>query len=212
VLSRSTYRALESGTGLLENEAAEMERLENAWDGPEFNQLIELINQRLAKDSARSERILEYIQSSDERSILLFANSVDHAGEMAARLNLAGISAAAVSGGTARSSRRYFIDRFQRGKIRVLCNHSVLTTGFDAPKVDMVLIARQVFSPVRYMQMVGRGLRGEANGGTAFCSIVTVMDNLGRFRSRHPYNYCKQYFEKLTSVEGAESVRQISNL
>ena len=28
-------------------------------------------------------------------------------------------------------------------------------------------LARQVFSPVRYMQMVGRGLRGEKNGGKA---------------------------------------------
>jgi superfamily II DNA or RNA helicase len=43
----------------------------------------------------------------------------------------------------------------------VLCNHSVLSVGFDAPRTDMVLISRQVFSPVRYMQMVGRGLRGD---------------------------------------------------
>ena len=58
----------------------------------------------------------------------------------------------------------------------------------------MVFIARQVFSPVRYMQMVGRGLRGEKNGGTARCRIVTVVDNLGRFQDRHPYQYCRQYF------------------
>lgn len=77
-----------------------------------------------------------------------------------------------------------------------MCNHSVLTTGFDAPKTDMVLIARQVFSPVCYMQMVGRGLRGVENGGTASCRIVTVIDNLGRFQDRHPYHYCRQLYEK----------------
>lgn len=76
-------------------------------------------------------------------------------------------------------------------------NHSVLTTGFDAPKTDMVLIARQVFSPVRYMQIVGRGLRGEKNGGTAQCRIVTVMDNLGRFENKHPYHYCERYFREI---------------
>jgi superfamily II DNA or RNA helicase len=86
---------------------------------------------------------------------------------MAARLSHAGISAAAISGETPTSARRYFLDRFQSGKIRVLCNHSVLTTGFDASETEMVFIARQVFSPIRYMQMVGRGLRGEQNGGTA---------------------------------------------
>lgn len=72
----------------------------------------------------------------------------------------------------------------------------MLTTGFDAPKTDMVLIARQVFSPVCYMQMVGRGLRGVENGGTASCRIVTVIDNLGRFQDRHPYHYCRQLYEK----------------
>lgn len=55
-------------------------------------------------------------------------------------------------------------------------------------------ISRNVFSAVRYMQMVGRGLRGEANGGTANCKIVTVVDNLGRFQDRHPYHYCEKYF------------------
>ena len=115
---------------------------------------------------------------------------------MAARLNLSGIGAAAISGSTPNVARRYFLERFQGGAIRVLCNHSVLTTGFDAPRTDMVLIARQVFSPVRYMQMVGRGLRGEKNGGTAQCRIVTVADNLGRFADRHPFHYCKNLYEQ----------------
>ena len=61
----------------------------------------------------------------------------------------------------------------------------------------MILIARQVFSPVRYMQMVGRGLRGKKNGGTASCRIMTVIDNLGRFRNRHPYHYCQRYFSEM---------------
>ncbi|MFZ2141894.1 MAG: hypothetical protein WAV78_34030, partial [Xanthobacteraceae bacterium] len=42
-------------------------------------------------------------------------------------------SAAAVSGSPAAVARRHFPDRFQRREIRVLCNHSVLSTGFDAP-------------------------------------------------------------------------------
>lgn len=148
----------------------------------------------MAADEARNRILLDRIESSAERSILFFANSVRHAEEMAARLHLRGIRAAAVGGETPTSARRDFLDRFQRGEIRVLCNHTVLSTGFDAPKTDMVLIARQVFSPVRYMQMIGRGLRGEKNGGTARCRLVTVIDNLGRFADRHPYHFCARYF------------------
>lgn len=194
VLARAEYEALRSGSRLLDEEIDRLSRLPENWEGLDFEKALEAINQRLGADVGRNEQIVEFLRTSDGRSILFFANSVSHALEMAARLTLEGIPAAAVRGATPASARRHFLDGFQAGDIRVLCNHSVLTTGFDAPRTDMVLIARQVFSPVRYMQMVGRGLRGERNGGTARCRIVTVLDNLGRFDNRHPYHYCRQHF------------------
>lgn len=194
VLARAEYESLDSGVGLTDDELAALGSLREPWEGLDFENLLEAINQRLAGDARRNERLVACIEASAERSILFFTNSVAHAEEMAARLNLAGIGAAAISGGTPTVARRYFLERFQSSSIRVLCNHSVLTTGFDAPRTDMVLIARQVFSPVRYMQMVGRGLRGERNGGKAHCRIVTVVDNLGRFADRHPYHYCKNLY------------------
>jgi superfamily II DNA or RNA helicase len=197
VLALAQYESLDSGVGLTDDELTRLGRLPEPWEGLDFENLLEAINQRLAGDARRNERLVECIEASAERSILFFTNSVAHAEEMAARLNLAGVGAAAISGNTPALARRYFLDRFQAGQIRVLCNHSVLTTGFDAPRTDLVLIARQVFSPVRYMQMVGRGLRGEKNGGTFSCRIVTVVDNLGRFSDRHPYHYCQRYFSAM---------------
>jgi superfamily II DNA or RNA helicase len=206
VLARARYESLDSGAGLTDDEQDRLGRLREPWEGLDFENLLEAINQRLAGDARRNERLVECIEASAERSILFFTNSVAHAEEMAARLNLAGIGAAAISGNTPTMARRYFLDRFQGGQIRVLCNHSVLTTGFDAPRTDLVLIARQVFSPVRYMQMVGRGLRGEKNGGTASCRIVTVVDNLGRFADRHPYHYSRQYFSAMESAGASVEV------
>jgi superfamily II DNA or RNA helicase len=206
VLARARYESLDSGVGLTDDEQDRLGRLREPWEGLDFENLLEAINQRLAGDARRNERLVECIGASPERSILFFTNSVAHAEEMAARLNLAGIAAAAIGGSTPTVARRYFLERFQGGQIRVLCNHSVLTTGFDAPRTDLVLIARQVFSPVRYMQMVGRGLRGEKNGGTASCRIVTVVDNLGRFADRHPYHYSRQYFSAMESAQAAVEV------
>jgi superfamily II DNA or RNA helicase len=200
VLAQPRYEPLDSGVGLTDEEMDRLGRFGSSWEGLDFENLLEAINQRLAGDARRNERLVKCIEASTERSILFFTNSVAHAEEMAARLHLAGISAAAISSSTPTAARRYFLERFQRGQIRVLCNHSVLTTGFDAPRTDMVLIARQVFSPVRYMQIVGRGLRGEKNGGTPSCRIVTVIDNLGRFQDRHPYHYCRQYFSAMEGV------------
>lgn len=194
VLAHIDHESLPSSATLLEDEIIKLSRLPESWEGIDFENILEKINQRLAGDEERNKLLVECIRSSSERAILFFANSVSHAKEMAARLHLAGIPAAAVSGETPTVARRHFLDGFQNGDIRVLCNHSVLTTGFDAPKTDMVLIARQVFSPVRYMQMVGRGMRGEKNGGKPRCRLVTVVDNLRQFKDKHPYHFCAKYF------------------
>lgn len=194
VLAHIDHERLPSSATLLEDEIAKLSHLREPWEGIDFENILKKINQRLAGDEERNRLLVEYIRSSSERSILFFANSVSHAKEMAARLHLADIPAAAVSGETPTVARRHFLDGFQCGNIRVLCNHSVLTTGFDAPKTDMVLIARQVFSPVRYMQMVGRGMRGEKNGGKPRCRLVTVVDNLRQFKDKHPYHFCAKYF------------------
>lgn len=200
-LAHVDHEALKSPAMLPEAEIENLRKLGDKWEGIDFENILERINQHLAGDAERNEILIDCIQSSSERSILFFANSVVHAAEMAARLQLGGIPAAAVSGRTSAVARRYFLDAFQRGDVRVLCNHTVLSTGFDAPKTDMVLIARQVFSPVRYMQMVGRGMRGQANGGTARCRLVTVVDNLGRFQDQHPYHFCAKYFSESTPAD-----------
>lgn len=160
-----------------------------------FGELPDSVVDRMGEDSDRNDLIIDAIVHSKAESILLFANSVAHAQYLAARLHLAGRPAAAVSGQTDRLARQHFTRRFRAGDLRVICNHSVLTTGFDAPKADMVLISRPVFSPVLYMQMVGRGLRGPANGGTDHCEIVTVEDNIVNFKDRLAYHFCRPFFD-----------------
>jgi superfamily II DNA or RNA helicase len=58
-----------------------------------------------------------------------------------------------------------------------------LTTGFDAPKVSHVVMARPTVSQVLYEQMIGRGLRGPRFGGTATCVIIDLED---KYRSERP--------------------------
>ncbi len=162
--------------------------------GVDLDNLFEEINEELADNVDRNKLIVQRIIKLGEKQVLFFSNTKAHALEIALRLNLAGVHAAAVSGDTPGSARRYFIEEFQAKRIKVLCNHSVLTTGFDAPQTDVVFIARQVYSAVRYMQMVGRGLRGRANGGKDVCLLLTLVDNLGRFNDHQPYKICQPYF------------------
>jgi superfamily II DNA or RNA helicase len=156
--------------------AKELEELQRT------RQLPASVGERVGRDTSRNETLLESIRALPSNwPVLLFATSVDHAQSMAALLSLAGISAAAISGETDAGARRHYIEAFRRGEIRVLTNYNVLTAGFDAPAVRAVYVARPTYSPVRYQQMIGRGLRGPLNGGKERCLIVNVSDNLVQF-------------------------------
>jgi DNA repair protein RadD len=102
---------------------------------------------------------------------------------MAFLLRQQGVEAAFVSGETRDVSRRKIIGDFKAGRTQVLCNCEVLTTGFDAPRVTHVVMARPTASQLLYEQMVGRGLQGPRFGGTATCQIVDPEDN---YRSDRP--------------------------
>ena len=45
-------------------------------------------------------------------------------------------------------------------RIKALVNYGVFREGFDAPKTRAIIVARPVYSPNLYFQMIGRGLRG----------------------------------------------------
>ena len=64
-----------------------------------------------------------------------------------------------------------------------MCNYNVLSTGFDSPKIDTILIARPT-SLISYQQMVGRGLRGTEFGGTSECLIITVRENIRKHNGK----------------------------
>lgn len=187
VLARFRYTRLEMQTQF--RLTAEEERhLET------FRTLPESALERLGANRERNDLIIQAMAKSTERSALVFATSVSHARRLAAKLNVLGVPAAAVSGETDRNSRRWFIQAFQKGDIQVLCNHSALTTGFDAPATDLIVIARPVFSPALFMQMVGRGLRGPLNGGKPACRILTVQDNLDLYSDQLAHHYFEQYY------------------
>jgi superfamily II DNA or RNA helicase len=160
-----------------------------------FNELNDSALQRLAEDKDRNKLIVDRVQKAiDDGPMLLFANSVEHAQHLSARLCLSGIPAASIYASTDVAVRQYFIRQFLDGHIKVLANYTVLATGFDAPKTATIVISRPVFSPVRYMQMVGRGLRGPENGGTETCKIITVVDNLVQYGDRLAYHYFMRHY------------------
>lgn len=93
------------------------------------------------------------------RSWLVFCAGVDHAHHIKDALTEQGIVAECVTGDTPSAERDRILREFKAGSIKALTNANVLTTGFDAPMIDLIAMLRPTMSPGLYVQMAGRGLR-----------------------------------------------------
>jgi superfamily II DNA or RNA helicase len=73
----------------------------------------------------------------------------------------------------------------------------VLATGFDAPRVTHVVVARPTVSQVLYEQMIGRGMRGKKFGGTDVCVILDCVDEMsGPVRPELGYRRFRRVWEQ----------------
>jgi DNA repair protein RadD len=153
---------------------------------------------KIGEDETRNFEIINelILKLKTHRKALFFGCSVEHSKFICSMLNYLGINAAHVDGTTNRGSRQSILNEFKKGELQIICNFGILSTGFDAPKTDLVFIARPTHSIVLYSQMIGRGLRGKEVGGTETCTIVTVKDNiLGLPNESNIFTYFDEYFE-----------------
>ena len=186
VLARADQEMIEGGTFRLTTE--ELEEISRFARGTErlahpLAWLPQSVEDRMAQDSRRTTRIIEAYKAHVEPDwpTLIFATSVEHAQTLAALLNLRGITARSVSGTTEPATRRRVVEGFRNGEITALVNYGVFREGFDAPKTRAIIVARPVYSPNLYFQMIGRGLRGPMNGGDDRCLILNVRDTIANF-------------------------------
>lgn len=118
--------------------------------------------------------------AADRKSWLIYCVSVEHARQAAQRLFSLGISASVVTGEDESGSRRSKIDAFKRGDTRALVSVDVLTTGFDAPRVDCIAILRPTQSTALYVQICGRGMRLSPETGKVDCLVLDFGSNISR--------------------------------
>ena len=132
-------------------------------------------NNSIIRDVNYNKNIIEIVKKCmtqyGRKKILIFANSVEHATQLSLIIKFNfkrkfNINSAVVTGTTRPGQRRKIIQDFKDGTINVLVNFGVLTTGFDVPQIDTVIISRLVLSNSLMTQMIGRGQRGTASRGS----------------------------------------------
>jgi len=105
--------------------------------------------------------IIDITQSDQRQGVMIFSSTVKHAQEIMDHLPPR--QARLVVGTTELSERDQIVNDFKQKAFKYLVNVSVLTTGFDAPHVDVIAILRPTESVSLYQQIIGRGLRLDAD-------------------------------------------------
>ncbi|HXH74138.1 MAG TPA: DEAD/DEAH box helicase [Bacteriovoracaceae bacterium] len=120
-------------------------------------QVEEILKQQRRLTPLIIKNIIDITESYDRQGVMIFSSTVRHAQEI--HECLPDGEARIVIGDTDNEDRNTIISDFKDKKFKYLVNVSVLTTGFDAPHVDVIAILRPTESVSLYQQIIGRGLR-----------------------------------------------------
>ncbi len=128
---------------------------------------------RPSASGAYAEAELNAVLKGSKRATMIFAATVAHAKEIVAYLPPE--HSALIIGNMKAKARDSVINAFKQKQIKFLVNVSVLTTGFDAPHVDLIAILRPTESVGLYQQIIGRGLR--LSEGKVDCLVLDYAGN-----------------------------------
>ena len=131
-------------------------------------------------------------KTKDRKSVIVFCSSVNHCYAVAEKLRLlVQDRVAIVTGDTPSDERANILAAFKgvtqtnlfgevEPPVKYLLNMGVLTTGFDAPNIDCVVLLRPTKSCGLYVQMVGRGFRLSPDTGKQNCLVLDYGGNIVR--------------------------------
>lgn len=127
--------------------------------------------------AGKLQRVVERLIEIKRKGVLVFTRFVEESEALKDRIP----GAAIVTAQTASHDRARILRDFKEGRIKVVCNVGVLTTGFDYPELDSVVLARPTKSLGLYYQMVGRCVRPhESKEHAMIVDMVGLQDMFGK--------------------------------
>jgi type I site-specific restriction endonuclease len=151
-----------------------------------------------------------YWKLSAGKKSLIFNVNIEHNNIVYSVLKNEGLNVYRIDGGTPKNEREQILKNFKTQPDAIICNVGVLTTGFDEPTIETIILNRATKSLALYLQMIGRGSRTYENK-----EFFTVID-LGLNVKRHGFyddvfdweNFFKFGKSKGNGKEGAMPVKE----
>ena len=122
----------------------------------------------------------EYLLHAKGQQAIAFSATRELSQKLADQFFESGVNAVHLDGKTVEAERKDTLKRFREKKIKVLCNVDLFSEGLDVPDCSCIILARPTKSRARFLQMVGRGLRPNADG-----LPCTILDCAGNYKNWH---------------------------
>jgi len=153
-----------------------------------------------------------YESHAKGKKTLIFNNGIFTSRKVLQMFENAGYPVRHLDNKTTSAERAEILEWFRKTKGAVLTSISILTTGFDEPSVQCVLLNRATTSLTLYHQMIGRGARVLHNKKTF--SVIDLGNNTERFGNWDApvdWNYIfenpQAYYDSVSATSTSEGHR-----
>ena len=176
-LARLTYYDLTGRTSF------DISRVKLNSTGADFDE--ESMRMELERSGFRDEltgwvqRIMNPKKGEPRKGVLVFTQFVKESEHLCQQLRRNGIAAEVVSADTPKPERERILKDFKDGRVRVVANAATLTTGFDYPELDTVVMARATMSLALWYQIVGRAIRPSPGKVGWICDLCGNIQRFG---------------------------------
>ena len=134
----------------------------------------------LYTDHAMQEKLLSaYEDQSKGKKTLIFNNGINTSRYVYETFKQAGLDIRHLDNTNSAKERREILQWFKTTPNAILTSVSILTTGFDEPTVDTIILNRATKSLTLYYQMIGRGSRILPNKNSF--KVLDLGNNAARF-------------------------------
>lgn len=158
-----------------------------------------------------------YESHSKNKKTLIFNNGIFTSKKVCQVFEDKGYSIRHLDNQTPAAERAEILKWFKTTKGAILSSVSILTTGFDEPTIQSVILNRATNSLTLYHQMIGRGARRLANKKTF--SIVDLGNNTDRFGEwnaaldwQNIFEHPEDFYERVNTLSAYESHQMPSDM
>ena len=126
-----------------------------------------------------SKLVSAYEETAKGKKTLIFNNGINTSIQVFHAFKKAGYPIAHLDNTNSKSERELILKWFHKTPNAIITSVSILTTGFDEPTIEAIILNRATKSLTLYYQMIGRGSRVLNNKNTF--DVIDLGNNFHRF-------------------------------